>query len=97
MRIGGAILLSILVILMGIQIGVFYRQKKDLEQNFAQIIEAAKRADDDYKKLEADYQYYQNPENLEKELRSRFNYHSPDEKLIIIVPKATTTSSTVQP
>lgn len=31
--------------------------------------------------------YYSNPRNLEKELRARFNYRLPNEKLIIVVPK----------
>ncbi|OGY96536.1 MAG: hypothetical protein A2128_02140 [Candidatus Liptonbacteria bacterium GWC1_60_9] len=38
-------------------------------------------------KLEADILYYANPDNLEKELRARFNYKSPGEELIIVVPK----------
>ena len=36
--------------------------------------------------LQADLEYFQEPENLVKELRSRFNYKKPGEKLIIIVP-----------
>ena len=38
-------------------------------------------------KLQADILYYANPDNLEKELRARFNYKSPGEELIIVVPK----------
>ena len=34
-----------------------------------------------------------NPANLEKELRARFNYREPGEKLIIIVPQAGSGSS----
>lgn len=44
---------------------------------------------DNFKKenlqFQADLEYFQEPENLEKELRSRFNYKNPGEKLIIIV------------
>ena len=36
--------------------------------------------------LQADLEYFQEPENLVKELRSRFNYKKPGEKLIIVVP-----------
>ena len=36
--------------------------------------------------LQSDLNYFQEPENLEKELRSRFNYKKPGEKLIILVP-----------
>ena len=43
--------------------------------------------------LQADLEYYARPENLEKELRSRFNYKKPGEKLIIIVPPKEATTS----
>ena len=95
MKIGAAIGLGILIILMMVQIGVFYVRERDLEKNYAQVVESAKKADAEYAKLEADYHYYQNPANLEKELRARFNYHSPDEKLIVIVPKVSSTATAV--
>lgn len=38
--------------------------------------------------LEADREFYQISENLEKELRARFNYQEADENMIIIVPAA---------
>lgn len=48
--------------------------------------------------LSQEQQYYQRPENVEKELRARFNYRRSDEKLMILVPEesasASTTSST---
>ena len=37
--------------------------------------------------LQADVQYFKDPENLEKEARSQLNYAKPGEKLIIVVPK----------
>jgi len=37
--------------------------------------------------LAEDIDYYSDPYNLEKELRSRFNYKEPGEELMIIVPK----------
>ncbi len=44
--------------------------------------------------LSSDIEYLKIPENLEKELRSRFNYKNPGEKLIIVVPSSQ--SSTTQ-
>jgi uncharacterized protein YfcZ (UPF0381/DUF406 family) len=93
MRILAAVGLSVLILLMTIQVGVFYKKKNQLENQYADIVKQAKQADDEYKSLESDYQYYQNPANLEKELRARFNYRLPDEKLIVIVPKASGTVS----
>ena len=36
--------------------------------------------------LKMDMEYLSDPHNLEKELRARLNYRSPEEKLIIVVP-----------
>jgi cell division protein FtsL len=94
------IILFVLTILMAVQIAVFYKQKVKLEAALSSIMRDAKKAEDDYAKLEADYEYYQNPANLEKELRARFNLRLPDEKLMVVVPKAasiaSSTTSTAQ-
>lgn len=50
------------------------------------------RAQEDAKKSSSDLNYLLNPINLEKELRARFNYKLPDENLIIIVPKVTSST-----
>src|SRR3989344_9590312 len=45
--------------------------------------------------LQADLNYFSDPNNLEKELKARYNYKKPGEKLIIIVPpKENVASST---
>lgn len=49
------------------------------------------RAKNDSEKLKADLNYFLKNSNLEKELRARFNYRKPDEKLIIIVPSSSST------
>jgi cell division protein FtsB len=36
--------------------------------------------------LQSDIEYFSRPENLEKELRAKFNYKKPGEKMMIIVP-----------
>lgn len=36
--------------------------------------------------LQADLEYLANPQNLEKEIRERYNYKRPGEKVIIVVP-----------
>ena len=35
--------------------------------------------------------YLQDPENLEKEIKTQLNYRNPDEKLIIVVPETEVT------
>jgi len=50
-------------------------------KNLANQLEAVKK---DNEKLKADLEYYQIPENLEKELKTRFNYKDSGEQTIII-------------
>jgi len=37
--------------------------------------------------LKAELQIYEDPDLAEKELRRRYNYRSPDEKMMIIIPE----------
>jgi hypothetical protein len=52
------------------------------------------KAEADHRDLQNDLNYYLNPVNLEKEVRTRFNYRKPGEKLIIIVPAAPSSTAT---
>jgi len=75
------------------QIYNLYSQGSKLQQNLSLItakVEAFKKENSD---LQADLQYFSIPENLVKELRSRFNYKKPGEKLIIVVPPKEATTS----
>ncbi len=45
------------------------------------------------KNLNSELQYFQNPDNLVKELESQTNYKKPGEKVIIIVPGTTSTAT----
>ncbi len=46
-----------------------------------------KAVETDNNNLKSQIEYFTDPRNLEKELRSRFNVKFPGEKLIIVVPK----------
>ncbi len=46
-----------------------------------------KAVETDNNNLKSQIEYFTDPRNLEKELRSRFNVKLPGEKLIIVVPK----------
>lgn len=50
------------------------------------------RLETENQKLIADIEYFKNPDNLVKELKSKFNYREEDERLIIVVPSAGTSS-----
>lgn len=36
--------------------------------------------------LKAEAEYFSKPENMEKEIKKRFNYREKDEKMMIIIP-----------
>jgi cell division protein FtsB len=97
MKIAGAIALSVILIFLGIKVFGFVAQERDLSKNLADIQTRLTKAQNDEADLEAESKYLANPLNLEKELRARFNYKKPGEKMIIIVPsQATGTTSTAQ-
>ena len=54
--------------------------------NLSQAIAEQESLETENAKLIEDIEYYQDPHNLEKELRARFNYRAPNEDLIIVVP-----------
>lgn len=56
----------------------------------------AKRAEleERHRALEEEAQFVADPDHLEQELRSRYNYKTPNQKVIVIVPPATSTTST---
>ncbi len=93
----GVILLifcALLVVFVGFQIFLFLSRERDLQAQLSAVQSKFESANDDRDRLRAELEYFSRPENLEKELRLRFNYRKIDEKMIIVVP--TSTSSTTQ-
>lgn len=79
--------LVVITVFAGYQLYNLYRQDLLLEKELAQVNGYLDVLDVDNKKLRSDIVYFQKPENLEKEARSRFNYATAKEKLIVVVPK----------
>lgn len=73
--------------------GQLYFSNRSMSVSASALMDRLDALKIDSRNLKADLEYLKIPENLEKELRSRFNYKKPGEKLIIIVPsrQATTT------
>lgn len=84
----GIILIGLLVQVykMGSEGWALNKEVKEADKELALV-------ENDNTDLKEKIGYYANPRNLEKELRARFNYRLPNEKLIIVVPKKEATSS----
>ncbi len=87
MKLAAAIILLAILFLLGTQIYKFWDKDAELQKEFSDFKTKLDRAKLDQSQFRADLDYYLNPANLEKELRARFNYRAPDEKLLIIVPR----------
>ena len=71
------------------QVYKLYRQKKQLQEESAKVTVDLTQVREENKKLQADIEYFGFSENLEKELKSRFNYVRDGERMMIIAPKKT--------
>ena len=93
MRTLAVIVLVFVIALLSYQIFSFWKKSNEAER----VLKASKlelqEVERDVNKLRADLEYFGNPKNFEKELRARFNYRAPGEKLIIIVPNSNSTGT----
>ncbi len=78
-------LILILIALAG-QFYQLYLQYHYLKNEYSIVDEKWNFLKNENAGLRADLIYFSEPENLEKELRSKFNYKKSGEKLIIVVP-----------
>jgi len=78
---------SVLVVgYLGFQGYILQAERFELNEEFEEIDSQRQAIEEDNIQLQAELEYLSEPRNLEKELRARFNYRSPNEKLIIVVP-----------
>lgn len=94
MKIVAAVILAVILIFVGMKVYSFWGQEKQLNQSFTDIEARLAATKTDEANLRLDVQYLANPANLEKELRSRFNYKKPGETMIVIVPGQSSTAAT---
>ena len=80
------ILLALLGVL-GFQVYKVDVNRRTLTDQFNKAKTQADALASENNKLQQDIDYFSDPYNLEKELRSRFNFRLPGESLLIVVPK----------
>ncbi len=73
--------------LLGFQLYQAYANERALNDQFQKVQSQTEALVSDNQDLTQQINYYSNPYNLEKKLRSQTNYRSPNEKLIITTPK----------
>ncbi len=86
------VILGLFMAFLLVQNYLFWRRGREAETKFGELQAELKTTKEDFNNLRAEYEYFLNPENLEKELRARFNYKSGGETLMILVPKTASSS-----
>lgn len=83
-----AILIVLILIFGAVSYEVFslFRERNNLMGQVSDLQNKINNLNKDNDNLRAEIEYYSHPENLEKELLSKFNYKKPGEKMIIVVP-----------
>lgn len=66
-------------------------EKRGLKNEVTELRGEFEALEKENRELVARIKYFENPENLLKEIKSQFNYREQGEGLIIIVPNATST------
>lgn len=81
-----AVFLLIVITYLAVQVYFIFKERSQLREKAANL---SGRLDDLFKeneRIQSEISYYSKWENLEKELRSRFNYKKIGEKMLIIMP-----------
>ena len=94
MKIAAIVVLSLFIVILGVQVFSFVRQEWQLGSQLADVQANLTKAQAQETSLQQENAYLSNPVNLEKELRARYNYKKPGETMVIIVPATKTTTST---
>lgn len=81
------LILIVVLTLLLVQAYRLYEQYRNLDSNLSATEEKMSTLDVDNAQLQADIEYFSNPENLAKEARAKFDYQKAGEKMMIVVPK----------
>ncbi len=88
------VVIGIFIVGIGSRVYGLVKERGVARDELHTVQQKASVIDSDRARINSQTDFIADPDNLEKELRSRFNYHKPGEREIIIVPAQTPTSST---
>ena len=94
MKILVTVLLVAFLVFLTYEIYSFTRRAHEADAVRQDLEARLRQAKKDEASLETEYEYSKRPENMEKELRGRFNYRAAGEKMIILVPAQSSTAAT---
>ncbi len=87
---------TVIFIVIGLFLGFgVYRlnlQNKRLEAEVDDLSAELKVVEDENQELSNKIEFFKEPKNLLKELKSQFNYRKEDEEMIIVVPSTSSSS-----
>lgn len=97
MKLWQIILFSFLIAFLGWGFYGLRQERASVEAEVSELLSRVDALKKENTELKSDIEYFQNPENLVKELKSQFNYRAPDEKMFILVPSGPSTTPTATP
>ncbi len=88
--------LGIIVVVFAWGFYIVFTEKNSLHNEVLLLRDEVDALSEENHSLELDISYFSSPENILKELKSKFNYREDGEHLIILVPRDTTNSNTLE-
>lgn len=86
MKIVIAIVIIIVIVMALVYIYFTFQEQRQLKENLFNLGARLETLLNENKEFKSEIDYFSKPENLEKELRTKFNFRKPDEKMMIVVP-----------
>ncbi len=86
MKIIIAIIIAIVITMVLSYIYFSSQEQRQLQENLFNLRAQIEILAEENKHLKSEIEYFSYPENLKKELRAKFNYRKPNERMIIIIP-----------
>ncbi len=86
MRVFVIIILGIILVAVFVQMYLVFKERNRLSADLDNLNNRLQALIKENTDLQSEIEYFSHPENLEKELREKFNYKNSGEKMIIVVP-----------
>lgn len=94
MHLGKTLIIIFVILLLSFGVYSVIVQKRDVSVELDELKATIGSLEAENAELTSRIEYFNNKDNLIKELKSKFNYVNPGEKLMIIVPNSTSSENT---